>query len=137
NGGQVNEAAGVLNNGTLSALDSTFTNNTVFGPNTQGGAIFNNGTLRVARCTFVNNAASISGGGIYTTVATSLGAVRVGITNSTFVGNTAGDGSALYDASQLFNGGFLEIVNCTFSGNGPSIPGNGGITISARAGKFH
>ena len=57
------QAAGVLNNGTLNALDSTFTNNTVFGANTQGGAIFNNGTLRVARCTFVNNAASTSGGG--------------------------------------------------------------------------
>jgi CSLREA domain-containing protein len=107
-------AGGILNFGTLSVANSTFSGNKATGNGTLGGAIGNNGTLTVESSTFENNDVLLGyGGAIGTGVSNS-----VNIENSTFTGN--GARQALYVGS-----GTVTVNNCTFASN------DGGVSISS------
>ena len=116
----------VLNYGVLDVVDSTFSNNQ---GNTfaNGIAITNRGggRLDVTGSTFVNNRGD-SSGAIWNASDASNTLTVATVTNSTFVGNSAGGGSAgaIYNT---FNAS-LTINNTTFSANG------GGTTLSNAGG---
>ena len=75
------DGSGLYNNGALTVIDSTFSdNNTVWG---SGGGIYSKGALTVHNSTFSDNLASIAGGGILNSGGNAT------ITNSTFSGNDA------------------------------------------------
>ncbi|MBI5842518.1 MAG: cadherin domain-containing protein [Chloroflexi bacterium] len=147
NGGiATGDGAGVLNEGTLTITNSTFSGNSASGYNgggifnyfgtltitnstfsgnsaTSGGGLFNTGTLTVTNSTFSGNSASdpsFGGGGIYSDYGT------VTISNSTFSSNTAdGRGGGFYNFD-----GSTTITNSTFSGNSGA-SGAGGIEINS------
>ena len=112
------EGGGILNYGTLTVTNSTFSGNSAyyFG----GGGIFNFGMLTVTNSTFSSNRALANlGGGI----ANYIGATLT-VTNSTFSGNNA------YYGGGIVNDGTQTVTNSTFSGNianfGGGIYNNGG-----------
>jgi hypothetical protein len=114
---------GILNFGTLSVDTSTISNNFAF----EGGGIANFGDLTVTASTFEGNDALMTGGGLHNE---SDGAFPVAIVNSTFTGNTAGDGggggvfAAFYgDSSALF--GLIQNTIVLNEAQGPG----GGIHI--------
>ena len=76
--------------GSITLINTTFINNSVVGYNYGGGAICANALVTVINSTFIDNAAMnhYHGGAIY--------ADSVYIVNSTFIGNTAYDGGAVY-----------------------------------------
>jgi uncharacterized repeat protein (TIGR01451 family) len=110
------------NGGTLTVINSTFTNNTATG---NGGAIYNGGTINVTSSTLTSVTITQNGGSL-------------DITNSTFTGNTALNGGAIYNGgtinmngSSTFtsvtitkNGGTLNVSNSTFTDN--TATANGG-----------
>ena len=108
----------ILNNntGNLTIIGSTFSNNSAFG----GGAIANYNQLTVKNSTFINNGggSTDSGGAIYTDG--DPGVPLTQITNSTFSGNTANTGGALWSSRTQ------TITNSTFSGNVANNPNSGG-----------
>jgi subtilase family serine protease len=123
--GTIGEGGGILNAGTLTVSNCTFSGNSsngsVFG---YGGAIFNFSTLTVTGSTFSGNTATgveeSVGGGIYT-----QGILTV--IDSTFSGNSAaGDGVG----GGIANGGTMTLINVTLSGNTALVGGgvlfNGG-----------
>ena len=116
----------VLNYGTLDVVDSTFSSNQGNGF-TNGIAITNRGggRLDVMGSTFVDNR-GVSAGAIWNASDASGTLTVASVTNSTFVGNSAGGGSAgaIYNT---FNAS-LTINNSTFSANG------GGTTLSNAGG---
>jgi predicted outer membrane repeat protein len=82
----------------------------------QGGAIANRGGLSVFRSQFIGNSSTTFGGALYNRGAAS-------ISNSTFAGNTSGGtGGAIY----VEEGGVLDLINVTVSGNRTSNGGRGG-----------
>jgi len=98
--------------------------------NRNGGGVYNSGDLTVDDCTFQDNTAgtptqSKFGGAIYM----STGATTIA-TNSTFSGNKAYQGGAIYNNSG--SNGKLTVTNCTFSGNGGIIFGGGAIYNNTR-----
>lgn len=102
------DGGAIYNGGSLTVAYSSFTNNSA----DRGGAIEDlDGTLLVKNSVFIQNHATDYGG-----------AIRYGdtIVNSTFVGNYAGVGGAIY-------GSTMKLVNNTISGNRAlSSSGNGG-----------
>lgn len=112
---------GVNNEGTLTLLNSTFSNNN--GP--IGGGVYNAGTgvVNVTSSTFYSNTA-ISGGGVY-----NVDGGRLNLTNSTFISNTA---SAGFGGGVDSNGGTQNISNTTFVNNFAFLQG-GGIVVSGTA----
>src|SRR5580692_3904212 len=72
------EGGGILNHGTLTVTNSTFSGNSASG---NGGGIDNFGALTVANSTFFGNSAQLGGG--IDNVGTQM------VTNSTFFGNSA------------------------------------------------
>lgn len=130
---------GVLNDGTLTIINSVFTENTV--DNNAGGAIMNNtsGILTITDSTFSGNAAydggaignfnqmtivnstfsdnssADSGGAIYTTG--SVPALTQTITNSTFSGNSSSTNGFSGSGGAIFSSRTQTITNSTFSGN--------------------
>jgi hypothetical protein len=120
----------IVNNGTLTVTNSTFSGNSASEPKEDlaiGGAIFNRetGTLTVTNSTFSGNSTAFAGGAI-----ANVGTLTV--TNSTFSGNISGDGGAIFNLSNRSNGesGTLTVTNSTFSGNSATNTGaaiaNGG-----------
>ena len=125
-GGSAVFGGGILNDGTLTLTNSTFTNNTASG---DGGGILNDGTLTLTNSTFTNNTTTDSGSAIYnpgtltvtnstftnnTTTGVGSGIYNSGtltVTNSTFTNNTASDGGG------IFNFGTLTVTNSTFTNN--------------------
>jgi Right handed beta helix region len=97
--GDIAGGGGIVNIGTLSVTNSTFSVNAAFGG---GGAIANGGTLRIANSTFSENSAghgsSINNGATMTVI------------NCTFSGNKSRGGV-------IGNGGTLTVINSTFSSN--------------------
>ncbi|MCS6846436.1 MAG: right-handed parallel beta-helix repeat-containing protein, partial [Anaerolineae bacterium] len=113
---------GILNNGTLTVTNSTFSGNNATGFSGTGGGIRNNGgTLTVTNSTFQNNSAAVDGGAI------SNGGTLT-VTNSTFSGNSARWGGGIR------NNGTLTVTGSTFSGNsavsGGGIWNNGTLTVT-------
>jgi predicted outer membrane repeat protein len=130
---------GIYNSGDLTVTDSTFSGNSAahggaiyndengyttvtnstFSSNTsdKGGGILNYqfGTLNISNSTFSNNIATLQGGGIFNF---NLNANTV-VTNSTFYGNSANSGGAMY------NGFSLSVTNSTISGNSANVYGGG------------
>lgn len=77
NGSSANSGGAVANSGSLTTLNSSFSNNSVPGA---GGGVFNTGALVATNSTFNNNQADV-GGGIFTTAVATL-------TNCTLSGNS-------------------------------------------------
>jgi len=98
--------------GILNINGCTFTSNTATDYYSgEGGAIYNGCTCTVSGCTFTNNTAHNSDGGAIYSDAGTLNVIK-----STFTGNTAGDGGAIYN----FCGNSATpttIGDCTFIGN--------------------
>ncbi|MBN1679868.1 MAG: SH3 domain-containing protein [Anaerolineae bacterium] len=124
---------------TLTVQNCTFRNNvagTAAGFLGQGGAIYNMGTLYVQNSTFDTNRAFAmpglpgnggQGGAIYSQSITGAQVV-----NSTFMGNTAGEGGAVYA-----NIGLITLTNSTLAYNSATTGGNifggtGGANVMAR-----
>ena len=104
----------IVNNGTLTALSCTFSNNSssFVSITVGGGAIYNGGTLTADNCTFSNNSAPDNGqgGAIYNDG-------TLAADNCTFSGNSTpygGQGGAIYNYK---NGTIDSLTDCTFSGN--------------------
>lgn len=97
----------IANSGSLSVTNSTFANNSSDSTGLhlagQGGAIFSSGTLNVINSTFSQDLATASpgftsfsrGGAIYANGTATL------ITDSTFTGNSAPDGAAVFGPSRI------------------------------------
>ncbi len=104
----------IYSDGTLTVNNSTFTNNTA----TYGGVIYSySGTLIVNNSTFTNNTASYGGAiSSYDTLA---------VNNSTFTNNTAGYGGAIYTTSDT-----LLVNNSTFTNNTANFGSGGAILCS-------
>lgn len=99
--------------GFITVTNSTFSNNSAG----KGGGIFNFqiGTLNISNSIFSNNYADEQGGGIFNF---DLSATSV-VTNSTFYGNSAINGGAMYNAF------YLSVTNSTISGNSADLYGAG------------
>ncbi len=106
-----NNAAAIVNSGTLTITASTLSTN-------NSGAIVNGATTSVFDSTLSNNSSLGAGAGI-----TNNG--KLAIDTSTFAGNSADFGGGIYNGGT----GFMSVVDSTFSGNvasGPSSTGSGG-----------
>jgi hypothetical protein len=103
---------GIVNQGTLTVTNSTFSGNSADG---SGGGIYNasNGTLTVTNSTFSDNSAN-TGGGIYNNVDGMLT-----VTNSTFSGNSGVNGPG---AIRNFEG--TATLSNTIVANSTAILGN-------------
>jgi len=125
------QGGGIVNNGTLTVTNCTFSGNQAVGnngENGEGGGIFNSGTLTVSSSTLSDNHA-IGGSGSVEGGAGGGGAIFIDtgtltITNSTFSANQAtggasssagaagsGAGGAVFDSVNV------TVTNSTFSGN--------------------
>jgi CSLREA domain-containing protein len=128
---------GILNGGTLTITNSTFSGNKALG----GGGIENYGTLTVTNSIFSDNSIfRYVGGGIDNTG-------KLVVTNSTFSGNMALNGGygggignlciapACDVAAPGVAAGTLTVINSTFSGNfallGGSIENEGTLTVTS------
>jgi len=80
-----------------------------------GGGILNLGKLTVNNVTFSDNTATDIGGALYARDIT-------WVVNSTFSGNSSGEGGAIYDQSVGYSTGMV-IHNTTFSGNSATVSG--------------
>jgi hypothetical protein len=134
-GGNQQYGAGLLNFGTLTVTNSTFSGNTA---TVNGGAgIFNDGALTLTGCTVTGNtthgsgSSSSAGGGLYNT-----GSGTVTVSNCTFSNNTAtGSGSGASSGAGIYNSGTLTVTGSTFTGNsaassGGGIDNSGSMTVS-------
>jgi CSLREA domain-containing protein len=101
----------------------TFANGNKTG-NGDGGAIYNQANLTVSGMAFTGNFATIAGGAIYN----ESGAVTV--LNSSFVNNTASEGSAIFNNS---TNGAITVEYSTFANNTAATPGTGAIYSVAGA----
>src|SRR6266478_799186 len=97
---------GILNLGTLSVFDSTFSSNSAA---LGGGGIWNEDTMTVTNSNFSNNGAT-GGGGIG-----NPGTLTV--IDSTFSGNGADGGGGIVTGNGVLPGGSLTVINSTLSGN--------------------
>src|SRR5262249_5898603 len=100
-----NYGAGLLNFGTLTVSNCTFSNNSA--GSSGGGGIYNDGALTVNNCLFTNNHmdGGGSGGGIQNN---SSGTLTV--SNSTFTGNTGTHGGS---GGGIGNSGTAAVTNST------------------------
>jgi len=122
-GGGTYLGAGLFNAGATKLVNCTFSNNVARGSPAFGGAIYQSGgRLMVNGCTFVGNRA------VGTNSATSFGGAiasgyvlfsgPIAITNSTFVGNSATSGGAIYrGCGPGSTNGPVTVVNCSFAEN--------------------
>jgi uncharacterized repeat protein (TIGR01451 family) len=123
NGYTTTQGGGILNLGTLTVSDTTFSNNYaggyITGGGNGGGAIYTQGALTVVGSTFTGNS-SAPGGAILISSGT------VTITSSTFTGNTA-LGAYAGGAILLNTVATATITDTTFSGNAAGAGLAGGI----------
>lgn len=112
-------AGGIYNNGTLNITNSDFLNNYNTETYGEGGAIYNVGNLSISNSNFIENGISTSttfiGSAIFNKTASNIIST---INGSTFKGNAASWGGAIYNAS-----GILNIANSNFSNNYTDIRG--------------
>ncbi len=109
-----NSGGGILNAGTLTVNNSTFTDNYAH----DGGGIGNIGTLTVNNSSFTDNSAH-GGGGILNDTGT------LTVNNSTFTNNSAPDGTDQGHGGGICNqgGSALNITNSTFTDNSAYLGG--------------
>jgi hypothetical protein len=100
---------GIINDGALTVINSTLSGNSA----EDGGGISNAGTLTVTNSTFSGNSASRDGGGIVNSESGTLI-----VTNSILSGN-----SALRNGGGISNTGTLTVSSSTFSGNSANLGG--------------
>ncbi len=95
----------IIHSGISVTLDSLIIQN---GYDYPGGGIYNDldSNLTVANCTLANNSSPTRGGGIYN-------AGSLTVTGSTFSGNSAAHGGAIYNDSN----GYITVTNSTFFNN--------------------
>lgn len=110
--GSSTSGGGILNNGTLTIIDSVISNNSA--PSGGGGAIINLATLAISGSTFSGNSA-LQGGAINNQPDSTLTVI-----NSTFFGN-----STISYGGGIANNAALAMTNSTFSGNGANVGGGG------------
>lgn len=111
-GNAATHGGGILNDGTLTVSQSTFSGNTADNALGGGGGVHNTGTLTVVQSTFAGNTAS-TGGGIHNDAGAALT-----VTQSTLVGNAvslAGGG--------IHTGAPATVANSIVAGNGASVSG--------------
>jgi CSLREA domain-containing protein len=102
--------AGILNNGTLSIVNSTLSGNASGNGNgAGGGGIFNNGSLTVASSTIYGNSAAVDGGGI-------LNQGSATVRKSIVAGNTANNCSGTAVISSGYN--LSSDNSCALNGTG-------------------
>jgi CSLREA domain-containing protein len=116
--GESDRGGGILNHGTLTLTDVSFTDNNAFGGvgigNTSGGGLYNLGAATLTNTTFGGNTAADGGGGFYNSnIAT--------VTNSTFTDNSAALGGGIYNSG----GGTMTLANSTITDNTVSNDGGG------------
>lgn len=111
-----NYGGGLLNFGTLTLSNVTFTGNTA--GSSGGGAIYNHGALTVTNSTFTSNAVTDGGpgGAIQNTASGNLT-----VTGCTFTGNTASGGAS---GAGIASSGTLTVTGSSFVSN--SADSNGG-----------
>jgi hypothetical protein len=116
-GDQNGTGGGIDNEGKLTVIHSTFTNNKASGSNGFGGGIanFSTGTLTVTTSTFTNNKASGStgkgqGGGIENEG-------KLTVIHSTFSNNSAGGSNGLGGGIYNHSTGTLTVANSVISNN--------------------
>ena len=142
------DGGGIENSGTLSVIDSTFSDNSASGAsgdlsagNGNGGAIDNSGKLSVTGSTFSGNSAT-GGGAIHSQCGTGSGGAiensgTLSLTDSTFSGNSAVGGvelsSGAGDGGGIMNSGTLTVTLCAFSGN--SATGSSGVFFNSSIGE--
>jgi predicted outer membrane repeat protein len=115
------------NRNNVSVTNANFTLNIADGGSgSVGGAIYNlnSSGLQVINAAFSRNNAASAGGAIYQ-LNQGVGVITTTITNSTFSGNSAGSGSALYNQSDINHSSFVISSNLRNS----IIWGNGGTAI--------
>ena len=115
------DASTSLGKGTLTVLNSTFSNNTAGGSNSGGGALQLIGatSYSVTGCVFQNNTATASSGG-----AIALDSGTATISRCAFLGNSVtstAKGGAIYSS----NTGSLTLSYCRISGNTAAVAANG------------
>ena len=117
------EGGGAIhNNGELTIMNSTFTNNKARYGNVicNGGAIYNDGTVIIMNSTFINNTA-YTGGAVYSMTSSA-------IQESTFINNTASSfGGAVYGSNAITGSTF---INNTASSSGGAIYNSMDMTMS-------
>lgn len=122
NGNASTSGGAILNDGTLTLTQCSFSGNTSVG---NGGAIYNlSGTLTVSDSIFAGNTSTSGGGGAI------AGGGNIAIENSTFFNNSSTVGGA------VMNQGIAIVENSTFYGNNSTTGPGGGIfnqaTLTAR-----
>ncbi len=147
-GGQAVNGGGIINEGTLTVLNSTLSGNSAggIGDNGQGGGIMNAGMMTITSSTIIDNLTYVgNGGGIGNsgtlTIADSTvsdntidsaegGGISnsgtVAITDSTVSGNSAGGSKG----AGIFNSNSMTITDSTVSDNLASFDNSGGIVNS-------
>jgi hypothetical protein len=101
-GGNATSGSGIENRGTLTIINSTFSNNSA--ASGSGGGILNSGTLTITNSTFSNNSAS-SGGGIYNNNPGTAQLHNTIIANSTRGGNCVNNGGTINASHSLIEDG--------------------------------
>jgi predicted outer membrane repeat protein len=124
--GSANYGGGLLNFGTLSVRNCTFTGNAA--GSSGGGGIYNDGAMTVANCTFSGNSVSNGGTGAGILVSSSA---TLNVTDSTFTGNTAPNGG---EGAGIANSGTLNVAGCTFNNN--TVGSNGAGIHNSSTGKL-
>jgi predicted outer membrane repeat protein len=130
-GGNAAYGAGLLNFGTLTLNNVSFSNNSATANG--GGGIYNVGVITLNSCTVTGNSVSTSqaGGGIE-----NIGSGIATLNNSTFAGNTAnGSSSSASSGAGIGNSGTMTITGSTFDRNtansdGGAIYNDGTVTVN-------
>lgn len=119
-----NQIGAISNGSVMTVSNSTIAGNSgsqgggiMIGEYHGGAGVFNQGTLTVSTCTVSSNTTTQYGGGILN----NGGSLTV--SNSTFFGNSALDGGAIFYYSSH---GSAAVSNSTFSGNTASASGSAG-----------
>lgn len=110
-----NDCGGAIYNyqSTMTVKNCNFTNNNASSNSVGGGAIYNNNVLDVQNCKFINNTATYCGGAIYNDLSSDLA-----VTGSTFTGNTAEWGGAIFNWHVCTVNGSIFNSNYAYSGGG-------------------